>query len=131
MVVSDPVSDTLTRIRNAQAVGHSEVKMPFTKLRLSLVEILAKEGFLGEIDTFGRKVSKQIKVKLRYEKGQPAINELVRVSRPGQRIYKKSDAIKPVKQGFGRSIISTSQGLMTDKEARKNKVGGEVLCKIW
>jgi len=127
----DPVADTLTRIRNAQAVSHQTVVIPFSKLKFNLAKILEKEGLVNEITTRGRKVRKVIEIKLKYEKGMPAISGLKRISKPGQRIYLKRKELRPVKQGYGLAIISTSVGLMTNKEARKRGLGGEVLCEIW
>lgn len=127
----DPIADMLTRIRNAQAVGHQTVNIPFSKLKLNLAKILAKQGFVEVVTTQGRKVKKVIEIKLKYQKGAPAISGLKRISKSGQRIYLSKAQIRPVKRGYGLAIISTSQGLMTDKEAKKKGLGGEVLCEIW
>ena len=129
--MTDPIADMLTRIRNAQAVSHQTVNIPFSKFKLSLANVLEKEGLVDSITSYGRKTKKIIEIKLKYEKGQPAIKGLKRISKPGQRIYFKKSQTKPVKQGYGLAIISTSQGLMTDKQARKKGLGGEVLCQIW
>ncbi len=127
----DPISDMLTRIRNAQAVSHQTVTVPFSKLKFNLAKILEREGLVNEVTTRGRKVRKVIEIKLKYEKGMPVINGLKKISRPGRRIYLKRKELRPVKQGYGLAIISTSTGLMTDKEAKKRNLGGEVLCEIW
>lgn len=127
----DPISDMLTRIRNAQAVGHKTVEMSFSKLKFNLAQVLAKEGLIEGVSYYGRKTKKTIEIKLKYYQGKPVINSLKRISKPGQRIYKSKDQIRPVRQGYGKAIISTSQGLLTDEEARKKKIGGEVLCEIW
>ena len=129
--MTDPISDILTRIRNAQAVSHKTVTVPFSKFKHSLVKILEKEGLIDKITIQGRKINKAIKIELRYDKNMPAINSIKRISKQGQRIYIKKDELRPIRQGYGLIIISTSQGLMTNKEARKRKLGGEVICEIY
>lgn len=129
--MTDPISDMLTRIRNAQAVSRPTVSIPFSKAKFNLAKILEKEGLAVQVAAKGRKTKKLIEIEIRYEKGRPLINGLKRVSKPGQRIYLKKDEIKPVRQGYGLSIISTSRGLMTNKEAKQKGLGGEVLCEIW
>jgi small subunit ribosomal protein S8 len=130
-MVTDPIADMLTRIRNAQAVARQTVTIPFSKFKFNLAKILEKEGLIAGVSTQGRKTRKVIEIKLKYEKGQPVISGLKRISKPGQRIYIKKDELKSIRQGYGLSIISTSQGLMTNKEAKKKGLGGEVLCEIW
>lgn len=127
----DPISDMLIRIKNAQAVSHQTVNIPFSKIKFNLAKVLEKEGLIEAITTRGRKIKKIIEIKLKYEEGQPVIEELKRISKPGQRIYLKKSQVKPVRQGYGLVIISTSQGLMTNKEAKKKGLGGEILCEIW
>ncbi len=129
--MTDPISDMLTRIRNAQAVSHQTVTIPFSKLKFDLAKILEKEGLVNKVTSQGRKIRKVIEIELKYQKGQPVINTLKRVSKPGQRLYIRKDQIRPIRQGYGLSIISTSQGLMTNKQARKKGLGGEVICEIW
>jgi small subunit ribosomal protein S8 len=128
----DSIADMLTTIRNAQAVGKTEVNIPFSNLKYSIAKILEKEGFVEKVETKLRKTKKIIKIDLKYlEDKTPAISGLKRISKPGQRIYKGFKEIKKVKSGFGIAIISTCQGLITDKEARKQKIGGEVICEVW
>lgn len=129
--MTDPVSDMLTRIRNAQAALHQTVVVPFSQLKFNLARILEKEGFIDEVSVRGRKVKKNIEIKLKYEKNKPMISVLRRISKPGQRIYLSKDEIRPTRQGYGLAVISTSQGLMTDKEARIKKLGGEIICEVW
>ena len=131
LTIMDPISDMLTKIRNAQAVGHEAVNIIFSKLKLSIAEILKAEGFIEDLKKRGRKIEKNIEIILKYNDGLPAISGLKRISRSSQRIYRNKERIKPVKQGFGIAILSTSRGLMTDKEARKKKLGGEVICEVW
>ncbi len=129
--MTDPITDMLNRIRNAQAVGKETVEIPFSNLKYEIAQILEKEGFVEKVEKRGKKSRKFIELTLKYENGLPAISGLKRVSKPGQRIYLPYGKLKPVKGGYGISIISTSKGLMTNKGARKNKLGGEVLCEIW
>jgi len=128
----DPITDTLNRIKNAQAVSQQTVKIPFSKINLKLIDILKDKGFILDFKKVGLKKDRTIRINLKYDTNKkPAISGFKRVSKPGQRIYKKVKEIGRVKGGMGMGIISTSKGLMTDKEARKEKIGGEVVCEIW
>ncbi len=129
--MTDPITDMLNQIRNAQAVQKTEVLLPFSKLKNEVAMILSKAGFLGEVKKVAKGKSKSLKISLKYEVGVPAIEGVKRVSKPGQRIYVKASEIKKVRGGFGVSIISTPKGLMTNSEARKAKMGGEVLLEVW
>ena len=124
----DPISDMLTRIRNAQKAEHKSVIMPLSKIKLEIAKILKKEGYIEELKKSDKKEKKLLEIDLKYP---VAINEIKRISKPGQRVYIKADKIKPVKNGYGISIISTPKGLMTGKEARKASLGGEVLLEVW
>jgi len=130
-MVTDPIADMLTRIRNAQAVAHKTVVVPFSKLKLNLAQILVKEGLIKKATPQGRKTKRIIEIELKYQKGQPIISVLKRISKPGRRLYIKKSEIRPVRQGFGLAIISTPKGLMTGIEAKKKGLGGEVICEIW
>ena len=127
----DPIADLFNRIRNAQILSHSEVRVPFSKLKYEIAKVLEQEKFVEKISKVGRKTRKIIKIDLKYEDGQPAISGLKKISKLGQRLYLPVKKIKPVRGGYGVAIISTSKGLMTDKKARKQKVGGEIICEIW
>ncbi len=137
----DPVSDMLTSIRNALAVEHTTVVVPFSNFKYSIAKIFGKEGFIEKIEKKGRRSKRVIEITLKYlsdevlakESGgkMPAISGLKKISKPGQRIYSDWKKIKKVKGGYGTAIISTSKGLMTNKNARKNKLGGEIICEIW
>ncbi len=129
--MSDSISNMLTSIRNAQAVLHPTVEIPFSNLKYEIAKILQKQGFVGQIEKKGKKTKIFIEITLKYVDKVPLISGLKRISKPGQRIYISAQKIKKIKAGYGMSIISTSQGLMTDKEAKKNKLGGEVICEIW
>jgi small subunit ribosomal protein S8 len=127
---TDPISDMLTRIRNAAATHKSEVAMPYSKLKHNLANILLKEGFVSAVSE-RQEAIKELLIKLKYDGVEPVVTDLKRVSKPGQRIYAPSDKIPRANGGLGITIISTSKGLMTDKEARKQKFGGEVICQVW
>jgi small subunit ribosomal protein S8 len=132
MNMNDPIADMLTRIRNAAMIGRREVLMPASKAKFSLAEILKREGYILNIEKKEDGIQKEMILELRFDEGnQPVIRGIERVSSPGQRIYAKKDKLPWVLGGFGVAVISTSNGLMTDREARKKKVGGEVICKIW
>ena len=129
--MTDPITDMLNQIKNAEAVGKTEVVLHFSKLKNEIAMLLAKENFLGEVKKVAKGKSKSLRVVLKYDNGVPAIEGLKRISKPGQRIYTSADAIKKVRGGFGLAIISTPKGLMTNTEARKAKLGGEVLLEVW
>lgn len=130
--MTDPITDMLNRIRNAQAVSHQTASIPFSNLKFEIAKILEKEGFIEKVEKKGRKPQRHLLVALKYKKGgEPAISGLKRISKPGQRIYVGSKKIKRVRGGYGMAIVSTSQGLMSAKEARKKKLGGEVMCEVW
>ncbi len=127
----DPIADLLVRIKNAQGAGRESVELPFSKMKFGLAKILEQEGFVAGVERKGVKSKEKLEIRLKYDKGSPAVAGARRISRPGQRAYRGAQQLRAVKQGYGLAIISTSQGLMTDKEARKNKIGGEILCEIW
>jgi len=129
--MTDPITDMLNQIRNAQAVAKPEISVLFSQIKQEIAQILSKEGFVGSVKKAAKKEDNTLKIVLKYNENIPAITGMNRISKPGQRIYVKVTDIKPVKGGKGITIISTSKGLMTNKEARKVKLGGEVLCEIW
>ncbi|TSC53039.1 MAG: ribosomal protein S8 [Parcubacteria group bacterium LiPW_39] len=127
----DPIADTLNRIKNAQKVGREVIEIPFSKVKFELAKIMEREEFLEKVEKKGIKTKQVLVLKLKYRQGVPAIDDLRRLSKPSRRLYIGFAEIKPVKQGYGVAIISTSRGLMTDKEARKAGLGGELVCEIW
>jgi small subunit ribosomal protein S8 len=129
--MTDPITDMLNTIKNGQAVGKAEVLVPLSKIKNEIANILAKENFVGEVKKATKGKMKALKITLKYEAEIPAIGGFKRVSKPGQRIYEGVHGIRKVHGGYGISIVSTSQGLMTDKDARYKKVGGEVICQVW
>ena len=132
MSMTDPIADLLTRIRNAQQAGHSSVVIPRSNTKLALVKVLKHEGFVeGYIEVEAKPQSK-IKVFLRYDNdNHGVIRGLLRVSRPGRRVYVGKDAIPRVRNGLGVAILTTPKGLLTDRQARRAGIGGEVLCHVW
>ena len=129
--MTDPITDMLNRIKNAQVSKKEQVVLPFSNFKYEIAKILESEGFIGKIEKKGRKASKVLEITLKYENKIPVISGVRKISKPGQRIYSPSRDIKAVRGGYGISIISTSKGLMTGIEAKKQKLGGEVLCEIW
>ena len=131
-MVNDTVADMLTRIRNANAMKYKTVEVPSTKLTRGIADILTKEGFIDGYDVNKLAVGEMLVLKLKYSKTKErVINGLKRISKPGLRVYAKADEMPRVLNGLGIAIVSTSDGLMTDKEARAKKIGGEVLAYIW
>ena len=130
MSMSDPISDMLTRIRNAQMVGHAEVAMPASQLKTSIAEVLKQEGYIEDFALRDSGPHKELRIGLKYYAGRPVIERLERVSKPGLRIYKGRDDIPRVMNGLGVAILSTSRGVMTDRKARADGVGGEILCIV-
>jgi len=131
MSMNDPISDMLTRIRNAQMAEKSSVSMPSSKLKVAIAEVLKEEGY---VDGFkieqGEPGKATLEIGLKYYSGRPVIEKIQRISRPGLRIYKGNSDIPKVMNGLGIAIVSTSKGLMTDRKARANGIGGEVLCVV-
>ena len=130
-MVNDPIADFIIRIKNASAAKRDSATAPYSKLVFEIAELLKREGFLKEVSKRGKKVKKFIDLELSYEDGIPNVRGAERVSRLSRRVYLKKSDVKPVKFGHGILVLSTPQGLYTDKEARKHGVGGEALFKIW
>ena len=131
-MVNDTVADMLTRIRNANAMKYKTVEVPSTKMTRGIADILTKEGFIAGYDVNKLAVGEMLVLNLKYSKTKErVINGLKRISKPGLRVYAKADEMPRVLNGLGIAIVSTSDGLMTDKEARAKKIGGEVLAYIW
>jgi small subunit ribosomal protein S8 len=134
MSMTDPIADMLVRIRNAQLVGHTEVAMPASKLKSAIAQVLKDEGYIEDfaLREEGGKTGakKELRIALKYYAGRPVIERLERVSKPGLRVYRGRDDIPRVMNGLGVAILSTSRGVMTDRKARADGVGGEVLCIV-
>jgi small subunit ribosomal protein S8 len=132
MTMTDPISDMLTRIRNASSAMHDDVAIPASKIKQNIARILAEEGFVDGFEVASETGHPEIKIHLRYsEERERAISGIRRISKPGRRVYRSATELPRVLGGLGVAIISTSQGVMTDKQARRAKVGGEVLAYVW
>ncbi len=132
MVMTDPIADMLTRIRNGNMVGHEKVDIPGSKIKLAIAEILKSEGYIRDAEFIPDNKQGTIRVHLKYGAGNArVITGLKRISKPGLRVYANAEELPRVLGGLGIAIVSTSRGLMTDKHARQNNVGGEVLCYVW
>ncbi|OGY41679.1 MAG: 30S ribosomal protein S8 [Candidatus Buchananbacteria bacterium RBG_13_39_9] len=131
-MITDPIADMLTRIRNAQKVKKQEVLMPFSNLKFEIAKILKHENYVENVEKVSESKFPQIKIVLKYDNDkQPAIMTINRVSKPGQRVYISKNNIPSILNNYGIAIISTSAGLMTNKEARRKGIGGEILCEVW
>jgi small subunit ribosomal protein S8 len=131
-MVTDPISDMLTRIRNAVAVGHARVSMPASNVKVGIAQIRVAEGFIDRFELGEVGAHSQLELVLRYgEKRRPAIEGIKRISKPGHRVYRGAGELPRVQGGIGVAVVSTSQGLLPDREARRRRLGGEVLCEVW
>ena len=130
MSMQDPIADMLTRIRNAQMRRHAEVKMPASKAKAAVCQVLQDEGYIASFAVAGE-TKKELSVQLKYYRGGPVIEQVKRISRPGLRVYRQSTDLPKVKDGLGIAIVSTNRGVMTDRAARHAGLGGEVLCTVF
>lgn len=131
MVVTDPIADMLTRIRNAQTAKHETVEIPASNMKRAIADILLSEGYVKSVENAEGSSYGIIRIELKYSDKKSVITGLKRISKPGLRVYAKSAEIPKVLGGLGIAILSTSKGIMTDKQARANSLGGEVLCYVW
>jgi small subunit ribosomal protein S8 len=129
--MTDPIADMLTRIRNAQAIHEAKVNVPHSKLKEALTKTLVSEGYLVSYELLPTEPHRTLCLTLKYANSIPAITVLKRISKPGRRLYARCDSLTSPLSGYGITVVSTSRGVMTDKQARKLKVGGELLCQIW
>ncbi len=131
-MMTDRIADMLTRIRNAQQVGIEKVELPASNMLISMANILREEGFISGAKVYNFKGHRYLRLTLRYDDaGEAVIREVKRVSKPGRRVYSNADELPRVRNGYGIAVISTSKGVMTDKKARAERVGGEVLCTVF
>ena len=132
MTFVDPIGDMITRIRNAQMRSLRSVNIPSSKFRVKILDILKKEGYIAGYKFLTDSKEKNIlSVDLKYENGMPVIREIKRISKPGRRIYARADSIPTIQNGLGLAIVSTSKGVMSDNDAKNQKIGGEIICKIF
>jgi len=131
-MMTDPIADMLTRIRNAVRVERPHVDMPLSKVKRGLAEVLKREGYIWDWEEVENKPANNLRIHLKYgPNGERVIRRIRRVSKPGRRVYSGAAQLKPILGGLGISVISTSRGVVSDREARQRKLGGEVLCEIW
>lgn len=130
MSMSDPIADMLTRIRNGQLAGHAKVSMPSSKVKSAVAKVLASEGYVNAYNISDKNGIPELTVDLRYFEGKPVIEMLKRVSRPGLRVYKNKQELPKVIGGLGVAIVSTSKGIMSDRDARQAGIGGEIMCYV-
>ena len=130
MSMTDPIADMLTRVRNGQRAGKTSVSMPAAKIKSAIAAVLKEEGYIGDFQTADNEGKPTLSIQLRYHNGEPVIDQLKRVSRPGLRIYRGKTDLPQVMGGLGVAIISTSRGVMSDRQARAEGQGGEVLCTV-
>ena len=130
-MITDSIADMLIRIKNALAAGHYEVVLPHSKIRVAIAKILVKENYIQSMESIKKTPQNQIKLKLRYEGSLPVISGVKRISKPGRRLYTSVNQIPVTLGGYGITILSTNQGILTDKEARLKNIGGEIICQIW
>ncbi|MEX0820409.1 MAG: 30S ribosomal protein S8 [Pirellulaceae bacterium] len=131
-MMTDPIADMLTRIRNAVRVERPNVDMPLSKIKQGLADVLKREGYIWDWQEVEEQPVSQLRIELKYgPNGERVIQRIRRVSKPGCRVYRKAKELKPVLNGLGITILSTSRGLVSDREARQRKLGGEVLCEVW
>ena len=132
MSLMDPIGDMFTRIRNGQMRSLNNIKVPASKFRLKILEVLKSEGYINNFLIENSKNNKKdLKVNLKYFEGSPVIKELKRVSKPGRRVYSRASSIPKIQNGLGLAILSTSKGIMSDTEARKKNIGGEIICRVF
>ena len=131
MSLSDPIGDMLARIKNAQIRSHKKVNLPSSKFKEKIADVLKQEGFIIDYKTLNESNKSILEIILKYNYGNPVINSIERVSRPGRRIFSSAESLPKINSGLGIAIISTPKGVMTDVNARKQKVGGEIICKVF
>ncbi|MBP9821899.1 MAG: 30S ribosomal protein S8 [Candidatus Pacebacteria bacterium] len=133
--MTDPISDLLIQIKNAQMVSKDQVLLPFSKMKFAMANVLKAAGYLSEVERKNKKIKKTeheyLLLTLKYNEGEGVIQGIKIISKPSRRMYIKAEAIRPVHSGYGLAIISTSQGVMNSRDARKQKLGGELICEIW
>ena len=131
MSLSDPIGDMIARVKNAQARKHKKVKLPSSKFKSKIADILKNEGFIKDFKVSTEEKKNILSLELKYHSGNPVINNFERVSKPGRRIFSSADSLPKINNGLGIAILSTPKGVMTDIDARKQKVGGEIVCKVF
>ena len=131
MSLSDPIGDMIARVKNAQARNHKKVELPSSNFKMKIADILKNEGFIKDFKVSTEEKKNILSLELKYHSGNPVINNFERVSKPGRRIFSSAESLPKINNGLGIAIVSTPKGVMTDVNARKNKLGGEIICKVF
>ena len=131
MSLSDPIGDMIARVKNAQARNHKKVELPSSNFKTKIADILKNEGFIRKFSIIGDEKKPILSLELKYNSGNPVISNFERVSKPGRRIFSSADSLPKINNGLGIAIVSTPKGVMTDMDARKQKIGGEIICKVF
>ena len=131
MSLSDPVGDMLARIKNSQVRNHKKVQLPSSKFKVKIIEVLKSEGYIIDFKVDDDEKKPNLEINLKYNLGNPVISNIERISKPGRRIYSSAESLPKINNGLGVAIVSTPKGVMTDVDARKQKIGGEIICKIF
>ena len=131
MSLTDPIGDMLARIKNSQLRNHKKVEMPSSNFKMKIADVLKNEGYINGFNVDKNDNKQVLTIDLKYNSGNPVINSIQRISKPGRRIFSSAESLPKVSNGLGIAIISTPKGVMTDQEARKNQVGGEIICKVF
>ena len=131
MSLSDPIADMIARIKNAQSRSHKIIEMPASVFKIKILDVLKAEGFIVDYSLEKNENKQKVNINLKYKSGYPVIKSIERVSKPGRRIYSRADSLPKINNGLGIAILSTPKGVMSDMEARKNNIGGEVICKVF
>ena len=131
MSLSDPIGDMIARVKNAQARSHKKVELPSSNFKVKIADILKNEGFIKDFKVAGEEKKPVLSMELKYYSGNPVISNFERVSKPGRRIFSSADSLPKINNGLGIAIVSTPKGVMTDIDARKQKIGGEIICKVF
>ena len=131
MGLSDPIGDMLARLKNSQLRSHKKVEMPSSKFKVKIAEILKSEGYIIDYKTLNEGSKTNLQINLKYNSGNPVISSIERVSKPGRRVFSSAERLPKINNGLGIAIVSTPKGVMTDIDARKNNIGGEIICKVF
>ena len=131
MSLSDPIGDMIARIKNAQLRNHKKVQLPSSKFKVKIAEVLKSEGYIIDYKVYQESNKPYLEISLKYNSGNPVISSIQRVSKPGRRIFSRAESLPKINNGLGIAIISTPKGVMTDIDARKQKIGGEIICKVF
>ena len=131
MSLSDPIGDMIARIKNAQMRNHKKVQLPSSKFKLKIAEVLKNEGYIIDCKVSSEKNKPELQISLKYNSGNPVISSIQRISKPGRRIFSSAESLPKINNGLGIAIISTPEGVMSDMDARKKKIGGEIICKVF